>query len=986
MRVAVPTPARRPDGVPDGLAPLAADLTAAVDGEVRFDSGSRALYSTAGSNYRQVPLGVVVPRTVEDVVAAMEVCRRHAVPVLGRGGGTSLAGQCCNVAVVFDFSKYLRRVLDVDPDARRAVVEPGAVLDDLRTAAERHHLTFGPDPSTHEYCTLGGMIGNNSCGVHSVMAGRTSDNVEQLEILTYDALRLRVGPTPDDELERIVAAGGRRGEIYRGLRDLRDAYADRIRARFPDIPRLVSGYALDQLLPEHGFNVARALVGSEGTCVMVLGATCRLVPSPPVRRLVVLGYADVFQAADDVPRVLEAGPIGLEGIDDTLVGDMRRKGLPRRIRLLPEGRGWLLVEFGGDDEAEVSERAEGLIDGAKRRGRAVEGVLYDDAEQIKAIWEVRESGLGATARVPGEPDTWEGWEDSAVGPERLGEYLRGLRRLYDRYGLRGALYGHFGDGCVHTRINFDLVTPRGISRFRSFVEEAADLVVSLGGALSGEHGDGQARAEFLPKMFGPEIVEAFARFKAIWDPDGKMNPHKVVEPHRVDDNLRLGPGYDPKPVRTYFEFPEDDGDFSRATERCVGVGKCRRPGGGVMCPSYMVTRDEEHSTRGRAHLLFEMLSGRGPVRGWRDPHVKDALDLCLACKGCKGECPVNVDLATYKAEFLAHYYRRRLRPRAAYSMGLIMYGARLGASAPRLANAATSAPGLGGVLKRVAGVAPPRSIPRFAPETFTAWFRRRPPDPPARGRRRVILWPDTFNNHFTPETAKSAVEVLEASGFAVSLPDEWVCCGRPLYDFGFLGQARRLLRRTLRLFEDEVEAGTPIVVLEPSCAAVFRDELVNLLPRRLDARRLAAQIMLLSEFLDEHAPGLELPALGRRALVQPHCHHQAVLGFEAERRVLGRLGLDVDVLDSGCCGMAGAFGFQSSHYDVSMACGERVLLPIVREAPADALVVADGFSCREQIAQGAGRPSLHLADVARMALASGDPARPGPSRALTRQE
>ncbi|MDQ3946330.1 MAG: FAD-binding oxidoreductase, partial [Actinomycetota bacterium] len=658
----------------DGVAPLAADLSQVIEGEVRFDAGSRALYSTAGSNYRQVPLGVVVPRTVDDVVAAMEVCRDHDVPVLGRGGGTSLAGQCCNVAVVFDFSKYLHRVVDVDPGTRQAQVEPGTILDDLRSAAEGHGLTFGPDPATHNHCTLGGMIGNNSCGVHSVMAGKTSDNIVELDVLTYDGLRLRVGPTTDDELERIIAAGGRRGEIYRELRRLRDTYADRIREGFPDIPRRVSGYALDQLLPEHGFNVARSLVGSEGTCVLVLGATCGLVPSPPVRRLVVLGYPDVYQAADDVPRVLESGPIGLEGIDQVLVEDMRRKGIPRQIGLLPGGAGWLLVEFGADDDTGAQEQAEALADTVKRRNGGVDAVVYAEAEQMHAIWDIRESGLGATTRVPGEPDTWEGWEDSAVAPERLGEYLRRLRKLYDRYGYHGALYGHFGDGCVHTRINFDLVTPKGIARFRSFLEEASDLVVSLGGSLSGEHGDGQSRAEFLPKMYGPELVEAFARFKGIWDPAGRMNPHKVVDPYRVDDNLRLGPGYDPKPVRTYFQFPDDQGNFSRATERCVGVGKCRRMGEGIMCPSYMVTREEEHSTRGRAHLLFEMLSGRGPLDGFRDEHVKDALDLCLACKGCKGECPVNVDMATYKAEFLAHHYRHRLRPRAAYSMGLIMYG------------------------------------------------------------------------------------------------------------------------------------------------------------------------------------------------------------------------------------------------------------------------------------------------------------------------
>ncbi|HET7340144.1 MAG TPA: FAD-linked oxidase C-terminal domain-containing protein, partial [Methylomirabilota bacterium] len=703
---------------------LAADLRGAVRGEVRFDAGSRALYATDASNYRQVPLGVVVPRDVADVVATVATARRHGAPVLPRGGGTSLAGQCCNVAVVLDFSKRMHRLLELDVAGRRARVEPGIVLDALREAAAPHGLTFGPDPSTHSHCTLGGMLGNNSCGVHSVMTefygpgARTSDNLEALEVLTYDGLRLRVGATSDAEHERIVAGGGRPAEIYRRLRALRDRHADAIRRRFPTIPRRVSGYDLTALLPEHGFNVARALAGSEGTCVTILEATLTLVPTPAARSLLVLGYPSVYEAGDHVPEIRRHRPIGLEGMDDRLVDDMIRKRLhPQDVKLLPDGRGWLLVEFGGDSKADADERARALMAELARAPAPPTMKLFDDPTQEHVIWTVRESGLGATARVPGAKDTWEGWEDSSVAPERLGDYLRGLRALFERYGYACALYGHFGQGCVHTRIDFDLVTAEGIRRFRAFLDDAADLVLRHGGSLSGEHGDGQSRAELLGQMYGPELVGAFREFKAIWDPEGRMNPGKIVDPYRITENLRLGTTYAPPQWPTHFTFADDDGAFSRATLRCVGVGECRREHGGVMCPSYMVTREEKHSTRGRARLLWEMLQGDVVRGGWRDRHVREALDLCLACKGCKSDCPMNVDMATYKAEFLSHYYAGRLRPPAAYAMGLIHWWARLASLMPRAANLLTHAPLVDRVAKLCADVHPQRTIPSFAPRT-----------------------------------------------------------------------------------------------------------------------------------------------------------------------------------------------------------------------------------------------------------------------------
>ncbi len=690
---------------------LADDLRRAIRGEVRFDAGSRALYATDSSNYRQVPIGVVLPRDPDDVVTVVEVCRRHGAPILSRGGGTSLAGQCCNVAVVMDMSKYVNALIGIDPHTRVARVQPGIVLDTLRDATARVGLTFGPDPATHNRCTLGGMLGNNSCGVHSVMSqfygpgSRVSDNTHRLEILTYDGLQMWVGPTADDEVQQIVAAGGRRGEIYAALRQLRDRYADLIRARYPKIPRRISGYNLDDLLPENGFNVARALVGSESTCVTILQADLHLIHNPKARTLVVLGYPDVFCAGDQVPEVLAFKPIGLEGMDDILINDMIKTRIhPGSVKMLPEGRGWLLVEFGGDTQAESNARAHDFMAAIAAKPSAPAMRMFDDVRQQHLAWKARESGLPATAHVPGQPPTWEGFEDSAVAPDRIGDYMRDLRKLFARHGYTGALYGHFGDGCIHTRLDFDLESSAGIEKYKAFMEDATSLVVSYGGSLSGEHGDGQSRAQFLSKMFGPELVDAFRRFKSIWDPDGKMNPGKVVDPYRTDENLRLGADYRPAQPATHFSFHKDRGSLAFATLRCVGVGECRREQGGTMCPSYKVTRDEAHSTRGRAHLLFEMLRGDALTDGWNNEHVKDALDLCLACKGCRNECPVSVDVATYKAEFLSHYYESRRRPASAYAMGFVHRWARLASFAPRLVNAIAHAPGLTTLLKRAGGI------------------------------------------------------------------------------------------------------------------------------------------------------------------------------------------------------------------------------------------------------------------------------------------
>jgi FAD/FMN-containing dehydrogenase/Fe-S oxidoreductase len=946
---------------------LAAALRRHLRGEVRFDSGSRALYATDGSNYRQVPLGVVVPNDVEDVLASVALAREFGAPILCRGGGTSLAGQCCNVALVLDFSKYMSRILEVDPSKQVARVEPGVILDDLRNAAERYHLTFGPDPATHDHCTIGGMVGNNSCGVHSVMAGKTDDNIEALEVLTYDGLRLRVGQTPDEQLKGLAAQQGRVGEIYTKLRALAMRYADEIRKRYPDIPRRVSGFNLNQLLPENNFQVARSLVGSEGTCVTVLEATCKLVHSPPFRTLAVLGYPDIFACGDDVPEVMSHGPIGLEGIDNLLVEYTRRKHLNAEgLALLPEGKGWLLAEFGGATQAEADDRAQKMVAAIRKRSNGPNVKLYRDKRQAAQVWLVRESSLGVISHVPGEPLTWEGWEDSAVPPAKLGSYLRDLRRLLDEFQYRGVMYGHFGHACIHSRISFDLESEPGIRKFRSFMEAAADLVVNYGGSLSGEHGDGQARAELLPKMFGPDLVQAFREFKAIWDPEWKMNPGKVVEPYRMDENLRLGADYRPWEPLTHFRFPDDAGSLSHATLRCVGVGKCRRYEGGLMCPSFRVTSEEEHSTRGRTHLLWEMTK-RDVIRdGWGDEDVKRSLDLCLSCKGCKSDCPVGVDVAMYKAEFLSHYHETRPRSLGSYVFGNIDLLARLASKAPGLANLGTQLPLLRAVAKAALGIPRERRLPAFAPQTFRRWFRLRRNQ--NSGRSPVILWPDTFNNYFHPGTAIAGVEVLEAAGFEVLVPPGNLCCGRPLYDFGMLDRAKRLLLEILDTLAPFIEAGVPVVALEPSCAAVFRDELKNLFPEDERACQLSQQTFLLSEFLQKYAAEFVIPRLERKAIVHGHCHHKSLMKMTDEEAVLRRMGIGFEMPAPGCCGMAGSFGFEEGKHDVSVAIGELDLLPAVRKAAPECLIIADGFSCREQIAQCTERHALHLGEVIKMAL------------------
>ena len=947
------------------------ELRRSIDGEVRADNAALALYAADASVYRQVPLGVVIPRHEGDVMRTLALARENRLPILARGGGTALAGQTCNAAIVLDFSKYMNSIRRIDAKRGLAVVEPGVVQAQLNAAVAPEGLFFAPDPSTKDRCTIGGMIGNNSCGAHSAAHGKTVDNVEALEVALYDGTRLAPGAGGEGEIFAAAVRGGREGEVYAATRALAERSADEIRRRYPKIPRRVSGYNLDELLPERGHNLARALVGSEGTLGVTLAATLRLVPRPRRLALVVLGFDDVYLAADQVPWILEHRPQALEGFDHHLPDFARAKGLDA-VRLLPNGRAFLIVELGADSADDALAAAERLTTEA-RRVRACAGVapLFAAAEQ-RAVWSLRESGLGAGALIPGHPRTWPGAEDTAVPPARLGDYLRRFVRLLDRHNLAAATYyGHFGEGCVHCRVNFDFTTTKGVETFRAAMLEIGDLVTEFGGSLSGEHGDGLARSELLPRMFGAQMIETFAEFKRIFDPDSMMNPGVIVAPHPLDSHLRVTPSYRPAEPETHFDFAAEGG-LAGAALKCVGIGKCRKSDAGTMCPSYMATREEAHSTRGRAHLLWEALSGNGLLEGGlTNPALKETLELCLSCKACKTECPAAIDMAAYKAEFFAQYYQHNRRPRDVRFFARIHELARIGAAAPHLANALSHAPVFGAIARRILKVHPARELPRFAARTFRSWFARR--GGAADGRsgavdtntREVVLFPDTFNNFFEPEVAIAATEVLERAGFRVVVPTDDLCCGRPLYDAGMFDRARWRLEQARDTLAPLLERGAALVGLEPSCLLTFRDELPSLFPADPRAATLAARAMLLDEFLSREAPGFAAPMLKGRALVHGHCHQKSLAGMKSEMAILGGIGgLKVEAPDAGCCGMAGPFGYGAERFEVSRAIAERVLIPAVRQSAPETMIVADGFACRTQIRHFCPeRRPLHLAQL-----------------------
>ncbi|HEX4656935.1 MAG TPA: FAD-binding and (Fe-S)-binding domain-containing protein [Streptosporangiaceae bacterium] len=938
-------------------------MQAALGPVVDASPRRRAEYSSDASNYRVVPEAVVFPRSADDVLGAAAVCRELAVPLTVRGGGTSIAGNAVGPGVVLDMSRHLDRVVSIDPGARTATVQPGVILDQLQRAAGRHGLRFGPDPSSHSRCTVGGMIGNNACGAHAMAYGTTAANVVALDVLDGTGRRLRIG------------AGG---DAVPGL----DAFvAQRVaplRGEFGRFPRQVSGYSLEHLLPERDGSLARALAGTEGTCGIVLGATVSLVPLPPATALCVLGYPDMAAAADDAPDLVGHGPLALEGIDARLVDVVRAYRANAELPRLPRGNAWLFAEVGGSGLPEALAAARSLV----AASAAVDSLVVSAGAAAAALWRIREDGAGLGSRTAAGAPAWPAWEDAAVPTAKLGPYLRDFTALLESYRLDGLLYGHFGDGCVHVRI--DLPLEHHPERLRPFLNDAAHLVAAYGGSLSGEHGDGRARGELLPIMYSAAAIDAFAAFKALFDPRGLLNPGVIVDPRPVDADLRLP---EARPLRGPggFALTADDGDLSRAAHRCVGIGKCRAdngPAGGFMCPSYLATRDEKDSTRGRARVLQELANGSLVTGGWRSPEVHEALDLCLSCKACSRDCPVSVDMATYKSEVLHHAYRGRLRPRSHYALGWLPAWTRLAAVAPGLVNLILRNGVTASLVRRLGGIDSRRPLPALARHPASPARLRRQvaasaavlggPDPaPGDSRGWVVLWADTFTRAFSPQVADSAAAVLAEAGFQVIVPDYPLCCGLTWISTGQLERARARLRATVAGLTRYAERGLTIVGLEPSCVAVLRGDLGELLPGDTWVGEVAAATRTLAETLTGAGPGpgpppdlswLDGRLAGQRVIAQPHCHHHAVMGYDADLAVLRAAGAAADTL-AGCCGLAGNFGMERGHYEVSVAVAEQALLPALRAAPEGTVLLADGFSCRTQASQLAGWPALHLAEL-----------------------
>lgn len=922
-------------------------LRRSVTGPVDAGTRRRAEYSSDASNYRVVPEVVVFPLGEDDVLATLDVARSTATPVTMRGGGTSVAGNSVGPGIVMDLSRHMNRVIDVDPDARTARVQPGLVLGGLQKAAAPHGLRFGPDPSTWARATIGGMIGNNACGSHSLSFGRTADNVVELDVV--------------DGRGRRFTAGAGLG-VVPGLDDFVSANLALLRTELGTFGRQISGYSLEHLLPENGRSLARALVGTEGSCVAILGATVNLVEMPVAPMLVVLGYPDMPSAADAVPTLLTHRPGAIEGLDARLVDAVRRARGDQAVADLPRGGGWLLVEVSGADAAETLNRAKKL---AAASG-AIEDRIIPAGPEQRSIWRIREDGAGLAGRTPAGNQAWPGFEDAAVPPANLGNYLRDFDDLISGYGIEGMPYGHFGDGCIHIRL--DIPLDKDGSVLRSLMEDAGRLVAKHGGSLSGEHGDGRARSELLPLMYSRELIAAFAGFKHLFDPADILNPGVVVRPQPLDHNLRR-PAALPLIRVNGFAFDHDGGDFTNAVHRCVGIGKCRADNtasGGFMCPSYLATGDEKDSTRGRARVLQEMANGTLVTAGWNAPEVHDALDLCLSCKACSSDCPAGVDMAAYKSEVLHRSYQGKLRPVTHYVLGWLPRWARLVAPVSRLANALLGIRALQRVALWAGGMDTRRSIPRFADTSFSRSKGR--PAATGQTKRQVLVWVDSFSDNFTPDIARSAITVLESAGYEVIAPANPVCCGLTWITTGQLTGARRILSHLIEEFSPITASGIPIVGLEPSCTAVLRSDLKELFSQDARAKAISDNTYTLAELLSAPAPvgpGAEWhpPSLaGQKFVVQPHCHHHAVMGFGTDLALLKNMGASITEL-SGCCGLAGNFGMEKGHYEVSVAVAENALLPALRAAGPDTTLLADGFSCRTQANQLGGVGGIHLAEL-----------------------
>ena len=998
------------------------DLRALID--VDASSGTRARYSSDAGLTRIPPLAVAFPRTPEQAIAAFDLARAHGVPLTARGGGTSCASNAIGPGLVLDFSRHMNRVISIDPEARTATVEPGCVGSTLQAAAAKHGLRFGPDPSSQNRATIAGMVANNACGPHATAWGRTSDNIVALDCVDGHGRRFTATTSHDSALRDVP-----------GLASLIDSHLAPIRTQLGRFKRQVSGYSLEHLTPEGGRNLAAMLTGTEGTLVLILSVTVRLVPLPDAPVLAALGYRSMIEAADDVPALLTHSPLAVEGMDRRLVDVVRAHKGPGAVPALPEGEGWLLVEVGapGEDVTASLERARALC----AASAAIDTVVYPPGAQASALWRIRADGAGLGGRTPpdgaggGDQQAWPGFEDAAVPPENLGAYLRDFTALMEEFDIDGLLYGHFGDGCVHVRLAMPLETPEGVAHSRAFLQSAARICAAHGGSVSGEHGDGRARGELLRFMYSPEMLDLFARVKHVFDPDNLLNPGVLAAPMDEAEAasrararnagsagvaggaLELQPGVDPldfslrrvaarpMPADGGFAFTHDGGDFTAAVHRCTGVGKCRAGVSGTfMCPSYLATREEKDVTRGRARILQEAANSQ-LVKAIDSPEVLEALDLCLACKACSADCPAGVDMARYRSEALFRTYRGRMRPLSHYTLGWLPRLTRVTARVPGLAsiaNAVMSVAPLRSLAFRIIGLDPRRGMPALQSGTFTAWARRRslladsvpasassdavsdareregaqassmsgspilsgPRDPS--GRPYALVWADSFSQTLDDTGARAVVDVLEANGFApIVAPD--ACCGLTWITTGQLTGAKKHLASLLGVLAPFAASGIPIVGVEPSCTAVLRDDLLDLLPEDPRSMLVSGATHTLAEVLSA-VPASErrLPSLeGVEIVAQPHCHHYSVMGWDADQALLESLGARVTRLE-GCCGLAGNFGMEAGHYDLSVAVASHSLLPSLSAQP-DAVYLADGFSCRTQAAQLAGRGGVHLATL-----------------------
>ena len=930
---------------------------------LQSEAGTRALYTSDASLYRVLPALVAEPADVDELAAIVRICGETGVPLTMRGAGTSIAGNALGHGVVVTTHR-LDRILEIDADEGYAIVEPGVVLDDLNAAVAAHGLRVGPDPSTHSRCTVGGMVANNACGSHSVAWGTTAQNVLAVDVIRSDGSRVRLAGSDAPERPADPDWPLPQGGLAAGLEAFAETHAELIRRELPPWPRRVSGYALDWLLPERGSDLARVMAGTEGTCAVLARITLRLVRPPTARALLVLGFRDDIEGAESVPRLLAAEPFTVESLSAELLG---LADADAAVMGLPAGGAWLLVEARGDDLEAAREHGERLSATIGRRLDSSSVRFIEDVRVQATLWKIREDGAGHSNRLADGTRAWPGFEDSAVPPQRLGAYLAELRSLLGRHGMQAISYGHYGEGCIHLRVGFGLDQPGGAERFEHFMSDAADLVVRHGGSLSGEHGDGRTRGPLLARQFSAELIEAFGEFRRLWDPLGTLNPAIIVEPPPLTADLRAA-APTILAVKPSQAFSHDDGDFRAAVDRCIGVGRCvSTQGSALMCPSFRATRDERHSTRGRARLLQEMMVGSLAKDGWRSREVRDALDLCLACRGCVSQCPTSVDMAAYKSEFLDHHYRRRLRPLSHYSLGWLPLWLMLTSRVPWLVNTLTRSRLTGRLFTRAAGIARGRSIPPIAARPFTREHRHQARRPSAHGR--VVLWPDTFNNHLTPQVAHAAVRVLEAAGYEAIIPGRSVCCGLTWHTTGQLGMARRVLQRSLAA--PELLGDDPVVVLEPSCATMLRSDLPQLLPDDPRAHDLAARVTTLAEVLDRvEYVGPAATSDPAPAISQPHCHQQAVLGLAADRRVCERNGITVGAELEGCCGLAGNFGAEAGHEDIAQQVAELELIPALQRDP-DAPLLADGFSCRTQIDFVSGRRARHLAEVLAERLETG---------------